>query len=181
MSAHGKHAAATGAYHVHIHLSPGQLHIPRQKGICAVCNLPVLDDQDRSKNQRGKYVHTLCAVGGGTQVVTQVYTPYQKGICAVCGMPVLADQARNKNQWGVYVHAKCQPELNDVTAVVKGICAVCRLPVFKDQLRTKNQQGAYVHGLCRQQMPHNVGYCPFCTLPILDGQAYKHQHCSSGR
>ena len=122
------------------HLSSGQVHIPRQRGICAVCNLPVLDDQLRSKNQQGKYVHNLCTEVGGAEVVTQVYTPYQKGICAVC-----------------------------------------RLPVFKDQLRTKNQQGAYVHGLCRQQMPHNVGYCPFCTMPILDGQAYKHEHCSSGR
>ena len=190
MAANGQHPAAHGAWVVDpisgapgFHFSPGQVPIPRQKGICAVCNLPVLDDQARSKNQQGKYVHSLCAAVGGAQVVTKVYSPHQKGICAVCGMPVLADQARNKNQWGAYVHARCQPELNGVTAVVKGICAVCRLPVFKDQVRTKNQQGAYVHGLCGQQMPHNIGigYCPFCTMPILDGQAYKHQHCRSGR
>jgi hypothetical protein len=183
MSSHEQRTATNGAYHVHIHVNPGQMPIPRQKGICAVCNLPVLDDQPRSKYQHGKYVHNKCAEVGGAQVVTQVYNPYQKGICAVCGMPVFADQARNKNQWGAYVHVQCQPELNGVHAVVKGICAVCSLPVFKDQFRTKTQQGAYVHGLCGQQMPLNIGigYCPFCTKPILEGQAYKHVHCRSGR
>ena len=36
-------------------------HIPHQKGICAVCTLPVLDNQPRTKNQQGDYVHNQCA------------------------------------------------------------------------------------------------------------------------
>lgn len=32
-----------------------------QKGICDVCNIPVFSDQERTKNQRGAYVHMNCA------------------------------------------------------------------------------------------------------------------------
>jgi hypothetical protein len=40
-------------------------HIPHQKGICAVCALPVLDNQPRTKNQQGDYVHNQCAAVAG--------------------------------------------------------------------------------------------------------------------
>jgi len=45
-----------------------------QKGTCDVCRMPVLDDQLRTKNNRGAYVHAKCAAahpyagGGGAQV-----------------------------------------------------------------------------------------------------------------
>jgi hypothetical protein len=147
------------------HLSSGQVHIPRQKGICAVCNLPVLDDQLRSKNQQGKYVHSLCAAVGGAQVVTQVHTPHQKGICAVCGMPVLVDQARTKNQSGAYVHAQCQP-----LSYVHGLC--------DNQIRNKNQQGSYSHNVQKLEehrlqvhIPREKGFCAVCWLPVFDNQS----------
>jgi len=50
--------------------TPGHHH----KGICDVCRMPVLDDQLRTKNHRGAYVHAKCAAahpyagGGGAQV-----------------------------------------------------------------------------------------------------------------
>jgi hypothetical protein len=41
-------------------------HMPEQRGICAGCLLPVLD-QPRTKNQQGDYVHNQCAAVGGAQ------------------------------------------------------------------------------------------------------------------
>ncbi len=42
-------------------------HMPEQRGICAGCRLPVLD-QPRTKNQQGDYAHNQCAAVGGAQV-----------------------------------------------------------------------------------------------------------------
>ena len=151
---------------------PPMAQQPHQKGICDVCRLPVLDNQPRTKNQWGAYVHAQCVAGADDERVVDagVSPPIApkpelkevKGICDVCRMPVFADQARTKNQRGDYVHAQCvagaddervdvagvsppmAPELKDV----KGICDVCRMPVFVDQARTKNQRGDYVHAKC---------------------------------
>jgi hypothetical protein len=40
-----------------------------QKGICAICRLPVLDNQPRTKNQWGAYVHAHCVAGAGDERV----------------------------------------------------------------------------------------------------------------
>ena len=136
-----------------------------QLGVCAVCRLPVHDNQARNRNQQGAYVHAQCVAGAVRP--PEVQSPDLndvKGLCAVCRMPVFVHQARSRNQWGAYVHAQCvagaggemvgvagvappvapKPELKDV----KGICDVCGMPVFVDQARSKNQRGAYVHAQC---------------------------------
>jgi len=44
---------------------------PHQKGFCAVCTLPVLENQRRAKNQHGVYVHQQCLAVGSAQVWAQ--------------------------------------------------------------------------------------------------------------
>ena len=91
-------------------------------GVCAVCRLPVHDNQARNKNQSGAYVHAHCVAGAGDEEVgvAGVAPPIApkpelndvKGICDVCRMPVFVDQARSKNQRGACVHAQCASPAN---------------------------------------------------------------------
>jgi hypothetical protein len=77
-------------------------------GVCAVCRLPVHENEAGNTNQLGGYVHAKCVERAvGPLVVQRPELNDVRGICDVCRMPVFVDQARSKNQRGAYVHAQC--------------------------------------------------------------------------
>ena len=139
------------------------------RGVCQTCGSPVFADQDRKKDDYGKYWHTRCLAeeeddddnDDEEDDEEEDDAPAERairGMCATCHEPVFTDQDRTKDDDGNYWHTPCaeleeEKDDDDPNKLSRGACIHCGKQVYTNQTRGTDGRSNYWHEKCGKSAP----------------------------